>query len=115
VSEQILLKQPEPQALRVSVHDRKVIQHFPHPLEWVALEAEEAVRLGMVLIDRAYEARGDIKPADGAVKHEMIERHRRTLTKRLEVMLNTLREHKRTSTPELAKQLVETCLKEVFS
>lgn len=99
----------------VSVHDRKVVQHFPHPLEYLALEADEAIRLGMTLIDRAYDARGDLKPADGAVKHELIERHRKTLTKRLEVMLNTLRENKRYSTPELSKQLVEACLKEVFA
>lgn len=111
----IIIKQDNPATMRVSVFDRKVIQHFPHPLEFLALEGDEAVRLGMTLIDRAYEARGDLKPAGGAVKHELIERHRRTLTKRLEVMLNTLRERKKTSTPELAKQLVEVMLKEVFA
>lgn len=102
------------ETMKVSVHDQKVIQHFPHALEWIALTGEEAIRLGMTLIDRAYEARGDLKPADGAVKHELVERHRRTLTKRLEVVLNSTREKKTTSNRELARQVVELMLKAVF-
>lgn len=115
-AEQIIVPQDPAQAtMKVSVFDSKVVQHFPYALEYLALEAEEAIRLGMVLIDRAYEAKGELKPADGAVKHELVERHRKTLTRRLEVMLNSLREAKKVSNAKLAKELVETMLKDVFA
>lgn len=76
--------------------------------------ADAVIKACMVLVDHVYEARGDLKPAGGALKHELTERHRRTLTRRLEVMLNSARENKTKSNHELAKTLVETCLKEVL-
>lgn len=121
----------------VSVHGRQAVWHFSEPREFVALQANEALALGtktmlaaveadnsvaqqtiemaMHLIDLVYEVQGAIKPAGGAVKHELIERHRRTLTRRLEIVMNSEREKKTTSNAALAKKVVEVLLKEVFS
>lgn len=101
--------------MSVSVYDGKVVQHFPHALEWLALEADESVRLGYTLIERGWEARPELKPLDDNKKHDLVERHRRTLTKRLEVVLNSLREKKTMSNRTVAKQLVQLMLNEVFS
>lgn len=120
----------------VTVHGGQVVQHFNSPRDYVAFTSEEAIVIGtrmmalaieaddtsapaminlaMGLIDHAYEQRGDLKPMGGAVKHELIERHRKTLTKRLEVILNSTREKRKVSNPTLAKELTDAMLKEVF-
>lgn len=133
-----LLPQPEkPISCAVSVHGQQVVQHFSEPREFVAFTGVEPVIIGtqmlcraieadasngkyvidlcMAVIDFAYELRGDLKPAGGAVKHELIERHRRTLTRRLELVLNSQREKKTKSNAQLGKELVEIMLREVFS
>lgn len=132
-----LLDAPKPISVQATVHGRQVVLHFNQPREFVALTGEEPlvigtrlmalaieadesiaqqmINLAMGLIDHAYEQRGDLKPAGGSVKHELIERHRKKLTKRLELMLNSTRERKTTSNPALAKQMVDTMLSEVFA
>lgn len=139
MSDQILVPgaEPKPLQIAVSVHDRQTVVHLSEPREYVALSdaqplmigqrlilagvearpdvAQAAIATAMALIDGIYELRGDIKPAGGAVKHELIERHRKTLTKRLEVVMNSTREKRTVSNHQLAKELVEIALKEVFS
>jgi hypothetical protein len=133
-----LLPQPEkPLSVQVTALRSQVVLHLSQPREFVALSNVEPVIIGtqmlcraieadganavtvidlcMAVIDFAYELRGDLKPAGGAVKHELIERHRRTLTKRLEVVMNSTREKKTVSNAQLAKEAVEICLKEVFA
>ena len=127
---------PKPLSVEVSVFGPQVVLHFSEPREYTAFNPGEAIAvaskfmakaieadslcakdvidMSMALIDHAYEVRGDLKPAGGAVKHELIERHRRTLTKRLEVMMNSTREKKTTSNAQLAKQVVDICLNEIF-
>lgn len=127
----------QPLSMAVTVHDRQAVLHLSEPREYVALTDAEPLMLGqrmilagveanpdvaqaaiataMALIDGIYELRGDLKPAGGAVKHELIERHRKTLTNRLTVILNSTREKKTTSNRGLAKQLVDVLLTEVFS
>ena len=115
MSEQIVVPQDKPQlTMQVSVFEKKVVQHFPHPLEYLALEADEAVRLGYTLIERGWEARPELKPLDGNKKHDLVERHRRTLTNRIALHFNTLRERKKMSNRELAEHVVELMIKEVF-
>ncbi len=128
---------PKPFSLAVTVHEKQAVLHMSEPREYLAMTGPEPIQLGarlfvaaveadrgvaqaaivgaMSVIDAVYELRGDIKPADGAVKHELIERHRGTLTKRLEVVLNSMREKKTTSNFGLSKQLVDICLSEIFS
>jgi hypothetical protein len=128
---------PQPLSVAVTVHGTQAVLHFSEPREYTAFMAQEALMIGarfmlaaveadgnsaqaaiataMAVIDGVYELRGDIKPAGGAVKHELIERHRSKLTQRLAVMLNSMREKKKVSNEELSKNLVDVMLKEVFS
>jgi hypothetical protein len=133
MSEQIII---EPLKVEVTVHGQQAVLHMSEPREYLAFFGAEPLMLGarllvagvearpdmasagiaaaMGVIDGIYELRGDIKPAGGAVKHELIERHRRKLTDRVALMLNSKREDKTTPNRGLAKQLVEEMLKEVF-
>lgn len=136
-AEQIVLPSgPKPLSVSVTVHDGQAVLHLSEPREYVALTMAEPVMLGarlfiaaveaqpdiaqaaiagaMGAIDGIYDLRGDIKPAGGAVKHELIERHRKTLVKRIEIMLNGHREKKKVNNAVFARQLTETALSEVF-
>lgn len=121
----------------VSIYDGHVVLHFPVATEHavyaplgaisdaakmilMAVQADKtqaamALRIVEHIADEVYEIRGDLKPAGGAMKHEIIERHRRTLTRRLEVVLNSQREKKTKSNHKLAVDLVNICLHAVFS
>lgn len=127
----------KPMSVAVSVFGKQAVLHMDAPREYLALTGPEPIQLGarlfvagveadqsvaqaaiagaMAVIDAIYEIKGDIKPAGGAVKHELIERHRNTLTKRMELVLNTQREKKKTSNHQLARQLVDIMLHEVFA
>lgn len=127
----------KPLSVDVTTHGMQVVLHYSEPREFAAYAGIEAVIIGtrmlarameadqsvapkviemaMAIIDAAYEMRGDLKPAGGAVKHELIERHRRTLTRRLEVILNSRREAKKTTNAQLAKELTDVLLHEVFA
>jgi hypothetical protein len=127
----------KPLSIAVTAHDKQAVLHLSEPREYVALSGSEPLMIGqrlilagvearsdtgqaaiavaLALIDGIYELRGDLKPAGGAVKHELIERHRATLTKRLEVVMNSTREKRTVSNRALAKELVEISLKEIFS
>lgn len=120
----------------VSAHGDAVVLHFEKPIEYAVYAPAGAIsdgakmllcaaevdpKLGQLVIDVAaaivdgiYSQRGELKPADGAMKREMVERHRRTLTKRVEVMLNSTRERKRMSNPAMARELVDVCLSDIF-
>lgn len=127
----------KPLHIGVSVHDGQAVLHFSEPRAFIALDAaqalvigtkitlagveannaigKDAIEMAIHLIDLVYEVRGDLKPAGGAVKHEMIERHRKTLTNRLSIVLNSQRERRKVSNAELAKQITEILLHEVFA
>jgi hypothetical protein len=127
----------KPLSIAVTAHDKQAVLHLSEPREYVALSGSEPLMIGqrlilagvearpdtgqaaiavaLALIDGIYELRGDLKPAGGAVKHELIERHRATLTKRLEVVCNSIREKRTVSNHQLAKELTDIMLKEVFS
>lgn len=129
-----------PQDLAVNVQvadDGRVVLRFSAPREYVAMGVQEAmliagrlfvasveadpssgnaaIQVAMAMIDAVYELRGDLKPAGGAVKHELIERHRRTLTNRINTVLTSTREKRKLSNEALAKQLVDIVLHEVFA
>lgn len=129
-----------PQDLAVNVQvadDGRVVLRFSAPREYVAMGVQEAmliagrlfvasveadpssgnaaIHVAMAMIDAVYELRGDLKPAGGAVKHELIERHRRTLTNRINTVLTSTREKRKLSNEALSKQLVDIVLHEVFA
>lgn len=131
------VKREEPLSVQISVHGNQVVQHFNAPREYVALTgiepvvigtqllcrameandetAPKVIELAMAVMDYAYELRGDLKPAGGSVRHELIERHRKTLAQRLTIVMNSQREKKTISNRSLARQLVDIMLTEVFS
>lgn len=130
----------KPLEIAVTVHDRQVVLHLSEPREYVALEdttgalplmlgqrlilagvearkevGQAAIMAALSVVDGIYELRGDLKPAGGAAKHELIERHRHVLTQRISIMLNSTREKKKINNATLAKMVTEAMLKEVFS
>ena len=127
---------PNPLSVAVSVHNAQAVLHFSEPREYTGFSAAEALQVGarllvaaveadpsaaqaaiatsMAVVDGVYELHGDIKPAGGAIKAELIERHRVKLTQRVGMVLNSTREKKTTSNRGLAKQLVDIMLSEVF-
>jgi len=121
--------------VEATIHDGLVVLHFEIGGEYAAFAplgalaigakmmllaahdkdtAQPAIDLAMAIIDQVYELRGDLKPAGTAVKHELIERHRRTLSARVRNILATFRENRKTSHAELARTIVDAMLNEVF-
>jgi hypothetical protein len=131
------IEKPKQLGMGTSVHDGQVILHFTEPREYLALTNLEPVVVGgqmlrnaivadesttrevidvcMALMDFAYEVRGDLKPAGGAVKHELIERHRKTLTNRLVIVMKKLREQKTMTNDKLVKEVLDIVFHEVFA
>lgn len=79
------------------------------------LSASDALAMSTLLADLAFEAETSLKPAGDVVKAELMERHRVKLVDRLAVVFNSTRERKTTSNRQLAKQVVDICMAEVFS
>lgn len=79
------------------------------------LSASDALVMSTLIADLAYEAEAGMKAAGGALKAELIERHRVKLVDRLTVVFNSAREKKTTSNRGLAKQVVDICMGEVFN
>jgi hypothetical protein len=132
------LAPPEkPLAVEITSTGGLVIMHLSQPRENIPMKGLEPAHVGakllanavvadqqtaqpvldlcMAVMDSVYEACGHLKPAGGAAKHELVERHRRTLTRRLGVVLNSMREKKAVSNGKLAKEVVDICLHEIFS
>lgn len=127
---------PQPLSMAVTIHGAQAVLHLSEPREYVALTAQEALQMGarlfvaaveadkaagdagiaaaLAVVDAIYELRGEIKPAGGAIKAELIERHRKTLRDRLRVVLNSQREKRTVNNAQLSRQLVDICLSEVF-
>lgn len=79
------------------------------------MSAGDALAFSTLLADLAFEAETSLKPAGDVVKSELMDRHRVKLIDRLTVVMNSIRERKTTSNRNLAKQLVDIMLSEVFS
>lgn len=80
---------------------------------WV-MDPQEGLVIAEHLAQTCFEARDGVKPVGAALKAEIVERHRMTLTHRVALMLGTLREDKNKSDGQVAQAVVEACLKEVF-
>jgi hypothetical protein len=77
--------------------------------------ASEALRAGQMIIDLAFEADTGLKPVGPAAKAELVNKHRKVLLQRVEVMLNSMREKRILKTHDLAVAVVDVCLKEIFA
>lgn len=93
---------------------RRVVQKFKQPMDHVLYDPDNAITLAERIAAAAYEVREGGPPVGPALKAELADRHRRTLIRRLTVMLNSTREDKKISNSKLSQIVVETCLKEVF-
>lgn len=92
----------------------KVIQRFKRPMLQVDYEPDNVEAIACAMTDAAFELRTGNKPASDTLKASLIERHRATLTRRVEIMIKSMREDKKLHHRQLAQRIVEACLKEVF-
>lgn len=98
----------------IGVDKGQVIQRFKEPLMEVRYDPENMISVAEAMTKAAFEARDGIKPVGDALKAELVERHRMTLTQRVSLMLNSLRDDKTKTNGVLAKTLVDAMLAEVF-
>lgn len=101
--------------LLFSEEDSQTKQMRPAYTANFLMTAQQGLQLAGLLADLAFEADTSLKPVGPALKAELVERHRIKLTKRIEVVMNSTREKRKVSNRQLAQQLVEIALKEVFS
>lgn len=95
--------------------DRETKQKRPAHTANFILSASDALTLSTLIADLAFEAESGLKSAGGALKAELVERHRVKLVDRLSVVFNSMREKRTTSNRQLAKQVVDICMGEVFN
>lgn len=100
--------------MTIGPRDGKVIQRFKTPMEEVIYDPDNAISIAEAMANAAFEAREGVKPASDALKAELVERHRMTLTHRITHMLATARHDKKKTDGRLAQDVVEACLREVF-
>lgn len=98
----------------VGQENGKVFLRFRRPMEVVVFDPQNMIDVATAMTDAAFEARDGIKPVGETLKAELIERHRMTLTHRFSHMIATMREDKKRSTGQMAKELVEAALREIF-
>jgi hypothetical protein len=98
----------------VEMRDGKVILHFEKPMKDVIFDPQNAIDIACAITDAAFECRDGVKPVSDTLKAELVERHRRTLTNRAELILSSKREDRTMSHRKLAQELIEIFLKEVF-
>lgn len=87
-----------------------------HPVEinrWY-VDPAEAIPITEAIARHAFEADTSLKPVGDSLKASLVERHRMTLTQRLSVMLNSMRDDKSITNGKLAQNMVDAMLKEVF-
>jgi hypothetical protein len=79
------------------------------------MSAGEAVRFAGLTADLAYEADTGLKPAGTGLKAALVERARIKLATRVALMLRSMREDKTISHQKIAQEVVDACLKEVYT
>lgn len=87
----------------------------PEKTDHYMIDPEGALAMAELLSAMAFEADTGLKPVGEVLKAELVQRHRDKLAPRLALMLNTLRENKRMSNEQLAKQMLDAFCSEVFS
>lgn len=95
--------------------DRQTHEKKPAHTANFILSAADALTMSALIADLAFEAESGLKSAGSALKAELVERHRVKLVNRLSTVFNSMREKKTTSNRQLAKQVVDICMGEVFN
>ena len=97
-----------------TIQDGKIHLYFEQPMRVVIFEPQNMLDICEKLAELAYEARGDMKPAGGALKHDIVEKHRKASVNKIALMLNTTREDKSRSHRELAETIVDAIFQRIF-
>lgn len=78
------------------------------------MDPQGAIDCAQLLTDMAFEADTALKPVGETLKSELVERHRRVLTKRLTHVLKTIRADKKKTDSEAAKDIIDICFLQIF-
>lgn len=92
----------------------KVFLKFERAVDVVVFDPQNMIDIAGALTDAAFEARDGLKPVGDTLKAELVERHRMKLTTRFAHMLRTMRLDKKRSDGQVAKELVDIALGEIF-
>lgn len=79
------------------------------------MSPHDAVMFAGLTADLAYEIETGLKAAGAGLKAALIERARVKLTARVALMLRSMREDKTISHAKIAQEVVDACLKEVYT
>ena len=111
-----------PAYVRVGVEEGKVLVLFtkdpegskPANLSQWRIDPAECLEIVNAMADAAFEADTNIKPVGPALKASLVEQHRMKLTARFALMLTAMRQDRLKSDGEVAKNLVDAALSEIF-
>lgn len=98
----------------IGTEDGKVFQRFKEPMVLVTYDPANAITIAGAIADAAFECRDGVKPVAGALKTELIERHRDVLVQRVPLVLRSLLDSGKTD-GYIAKELIDICFKEIFT
>jgi hypothetical protein len=112
--------------MQVAARDGKVILLFsrhheatndlvPEKTDHMMLDPQGALLAAECMSAMAFEADTGLKPVGEVLKVELVQKHREKLAPRLALMLNSMRENKRITNQQLAKQMLDAFCSEVFS
>ncbi len=112
----------DPVFVRIGLDNGKVVVLFstdvhgrvPANMSIWEVDPRECLRSSEELATLAFEADSGLKPVGPALKATLIENHRMKLTQRFSVILNSLRHDKVKSNGQIAQNLVDVALKEIF-
>lgn len=92
----------------------QVFMRLKKRMDLILFDPQNAIDVAGAMADHAFESRDGVKPVGGALKAELVERHRKTLQTRIALILNSTRENKVVTNQKLAQQIVDACLAEIF-
>lgn len=103
----------------LDIREGKVIQRFKDEMREIVYDPENALAVAMHMADLAGEIQGGDKTIPGvtagkALKDELIERHRMTLTRRVALVMGSIRKDVKRTDGQAAQEIVDIVLKEIF-
>lgn len=100
--------------MHLGIEKGKVVMRFESPQQFIVFDPLNVQMIALRLTDLAFEADTGLKPVGDTLKADLIQRHRETLTSRLNLILSSKRDNKHISNGQLANLLVDVCLSEIF-
>jgi glycine cleavage system protein P-like pyridoxal-binding family len=100
--------------MAIGIEGGKVIQRFKEPMLEVHYMPQNAIDIAGALADCGFEAMNGVKPVAGALKTELIERHRDKLIQRFPLVLRSMLDSGKTD-GYISKELIDIAFKEIFT